>query len=116
LVAIVAAAAAGGGLAVQLPHAAAVLATPAQVSLVVPSGGPATRAGHLALLKSKTYLISNTKARQQPTRSARGGTKPGEIVWLAALLASMCGFALYFGRELAGGMVAPVRHRPMRRA
>jgi hypothetical protein len=101
------------GQALLLAEDIAAAAKPTRTSLIVPAGGPATRAGHLANGQSKAYVTKVAAVRRPVARAL--GTRPGEIAWLAVLLASACGFALYFGQELTGGH-APVRHRSRRRA
>lgn len=107
---------AGAGHAMLLPVDNPVLVTPAKISLTVPSGGPATRAGHLALVKSSPYLLKTSVVSPRSRDHSNRGTLPGKVAWLVGLLVSMCGSTLYFGRQLSGSTGMSTRYRAMRRA
>lgn len=61
---------------------------------------PASRTSRLERRDASAYMIRTSIRRVSALPSANPTLEPAQLLWLAALLTSMCGFALYFGREL----------------
>lgn len=61
---------------------------------------PASRKSRLERNGTAAYMIKTSARRTSAVLSHRRPVEPAQLLWLGALLTSMCGFALYFGREL----------------
>ncbi len=90
----------GSAQAMLLPEDIANVRAPIKISLSLPSGGPLTRAGHLADRKAKSYLINASASRKIAAPRDLAPSTPGQLAWIAMLLASVCGAIMVLGRRL----------------
>lgn len=84
-------------------------------SQTIAAGGPLNRTSHLAYRKPKAYLMTVSASRGTVARVRSPGGRPGQLVWLVVLLASMCGLALFLGRQFGDARASPAWHRSRRR-
>lgn len=82
-------------------------APPVKASLRLPSSGPISRAGHLADQRGKAYLMSASASGKIVAPRDVAPSRSGQVAWLTALLASMCGLILLVGRQLPEGLAVP---------
>lgn len=75
------------------------------VGLVLPAAWP----DHLERGAVHTYIVKTSLKRRTAASSAHSSVAPGQLLWLGVLLTSMCGFALYLGRELTTSFPADER-------
>jgi hypothetical protein len=85
------------------------------ISQTIAAGDPLSRTSHLAYRKPKAYLMTVSASRGIVARVRSPGDRPGQLVWLAVLLASMCGLALFLGRQFGDARASPGWHRSRRR-
>ena len=90
----------GPAQAMLLPEDIAKVGAPIKISLFLPSSGPLTRAGHLADRKVKTYLMNASASRNIAAPRDLAPSKSGQLVWIAMLLATVCGAIMVLGRRL----------------
>lgn len=90
----------GSAQAMLLPEDIANLRAPIKISLSPPSGGPLTRAGHLADRKAKSYLMKTSASREIAAPRDLAPSTSGQLAWIAMLLASVCGAIMVLGRRL----------------
>jgi hypothetical protein len=97
-------------LAFTMPNGPAAGATVTTVSLVLPAG----RAAGVERRPVSPHIQKVALKRKTAGAAARSSVAPGQLLWLGTLLTSMCGFALYLGRELTTRFPA-VAQGPARR-
>lgn len=90
----------GSAQAMLLPEDIASVRAPIKISLSLPSGGPLTRAGHLADRKAKTYLMKASVSRKIAAPRDLAPSASGQLAWIAMLLATVCGAIMVLGRQL----------------
>lgn len=61
---------------------------------------PTSHKSRLERRGTPAYMINASARRTSVIAAAGRPVQPAQLLWLGVLMASMCGFALFFGREL----------------